>query len=76
LRVDGNGFGFQGRSPLPSCREAWNSRERDAEELLVGTARRQMDLDGDLHLDDADETQTLSVELSRPPKERLGAAMR
>jgi len=35
-----------------------------------------MDLDGDLHLDDAcgdfDETQTRSVELSRPPKGALG----
>jgi hypothetical protein len=71
LRVEGKGFGFRGRSPRRSCRETRNARERDAEELLIGTARRQMDFDGGLHLDDArgdlHEAQTQSVELSRAP---------
>jgi hypothetical protein len=74
--VDGKGFGFRGRTPRRSRRQAWNARERDAEDLLVGTARRQMDFDGGLHLDDArgdlDEAQTQSVELSRAPSRSLG----
>src|SRR5260370_1818827 len=69
------GVGRRGTMPRFSGDQAWQAVEDDAEDRLIGGARRQVDLDLLFQFDDAggdlDEAQPQSVELHDAPAPAL-----